>query len=257
MKGRINLGPDSTGAAEPRERVVSVWISLVRKKLLLQGIPIEETNINAANPGKMCKVCFANFQRFYKLQVQLEENLMVALRKMSFTHSPAANILIEPQILQRPTPDPQSLHHLTPIPRASHYLTPDPPGTHHRTPSPQAPHNLTEAPHHLSLDPQAMHDLTPDLQTLRYPSLDPQSQHYTTPTPQEQQHTTPSAQEQQHTTSPAQEEQHTTPPAQELQHTTPPTTPRPKRICLTAPSTSAATSPPVSVSSCYVHEIKK
>ena len=53
MKGRINLGPDSTGAAEPRERVVSVWISLVRKKLLLQGIPIEETNINAANPGKM------------------------------------------------------------------------------------------------------------------------------------------------------------------------------------------------------------
>ena len=116
MKGRINLGPDSTGAAEPRERVVSVWISLVRKKLLLQGIPIEETNINAANPGKMCKVCFANFQRFYKLQVQLEENLMVALRKMSFTHSPAANILIEPQILQRPTPDPQSLHHLTPNP---------------------------------------------------------------------------------------------------------------------------------------------
>ena len=127
MKGRINLGPDSTGAAEPRERVVSVWISLVRKKLLLQGISIEETNINAANPGKMCKVCFANFQRFYKLQVQLEENLMVALRKLSFTHSPAANILIEPQILQRPTPDPQSLHHLTPNPQASHYLTPDPP----------------------------------------------------------------------------------------------------------------------------------
>ena len=106
--GRINLGPDSTGAAEPRERVVSVWISLVRKKLLLQGIPIEETNINAANPGKMCKVCFANFQRFYKLQVQLEENVIVALRKMSFIHSPAENILIEPQILQRPTPDPQS-----------------------------------------------------------------------------------------------------------------------------------------------------
>ena len=84
-----------------------MWISLVRKKLLLQGIPIEETNINAANPGKMCKVCFANFQRLYRLQVQLEENVMVALRKMSFTHSPAANILIEPQILQRSTPDPQ------------------------------------------------------------------------------------------------------------------------------------------------------
>ena len=91
MKGRINLGPDSTGAAEPRERVVSLWISLVRKKLLFQGIPIEETNINAENPGKMCKFCFANFQRFYKLQVQLEENLMVALRKMSFTHLPAEN----------------------------------------------------------------------------------------------------------------------------------------------------------------------
>ena len=57
VKGRINLGPDFTGAAEPRERVVSVWISLVRNKLLLQGIPIEETNINAANPGKMCEVC--------------------------------------------------------------------------------------------------------------------------------------------------------------------------------------------------------
>ena len=55
MKGRINLGPDSTDAAEPRERIVSVWISLVQKKLLFQGIPIEETNINAVNPGKMCK----------------------------------------------------------------------------------------------------------------------------------------------------------------------------------------------------------
>ena len=99
---------DSTGAAEPRERVVSVWISLVRKKLLFQGIPIEETNINAVNPGKMGKVCFSNCQRFYQLQVQLEENLMVALRKMSFTHSPAANILIKPQILHRPTPDPQA-----------------------------------------------------------------------------------------------------------------------------------------------------
>ena len=29
VNGRINLGPDSTGAAEPCQRVVSVWISLV------------------------------------------------------------------------------------------------------------------------------------------------------------------------------------------------------------------------------------
>ena len=69
----------------------------------------------------MCKVFFANCQRFYKLQVQLEENRMVALRKMSFTHSPAANILIKPQILHRPTPDPQASHHLTPDPQTLHY----------------------------------------------------------------------------------------------------------------------------------------
>ena len=41
VKGRINLVP---GAAEPRQRVVSVWISLVSKKLLFQGIAIEKQN---------------------------------------------------------------------------------------------------------------------------------------------------------------------------------------------------------------------
>ena len=58
VKGRVSLGPDSTGAAEPCERVFSMWISLVRK--LFQGISIEQTNINAANPGKMSKICLVN-----------------------------------------------------------------------------------------------------------------------------------------------------------------------------------------------------
>ncbi len=44
VRERRNLGPDSTAAA-PREEVLSVWISLVCKQLLLQRISMEETNI--------------------------------------------------------------------------------------------------------------------------------------------------------------------------------------------------------------------
>jgi hypothetical protein len=86
-RGRRNLGAGSTGASEPREQALSAWISLVSKGLLLQGSSIENTSIDVANPGKMCKACFAAFQKYHKLQVQLEGKLSVALQRMQCTQT--------------------------------------------------------------------------------------------------------------------------------------------------------------------------
>jgi len=48
VRKKVNLGPDSTGAVEPCERITaSLWLFLVRKKLLLQGV-LEDTDISTS-----------------------------------------------------------------------------------------------------------------------------------------------------------------------------------------------------------------
>ena len=67
-KGRRNL----TGGGAGAEEVLSAW------KSLASGIETG-TCIDLSNPGKMCKACFASFQKYYILQEKLEKNLAEAL----------------------------------------------------------------------------------------------------------------------------------------------------------------------------------
>ena len=86
---RRNLNEDSTAAAGPRENVVSAWLSIVRKLLQVQGLSVADTCIDPSNPGRMCKCCFAGFERLHKLQVQLEGKVAIALQQLSSTATQA------------------------------------------------------------------------------------------------------------------------------------------------------------------------
>ncbi len=76
MKKRVNLGPDSAGALEPRERVTALWLSLVRKKLLLQGVTIEEININESDPGKCVELALVSIRGFINYNLRWKTNLL-------------------------------------------------------------------------------------------------------------------------------------------------------------------------------------
>ena len=89
-KGRRNL----TGGGAGAEEVLSAW-----KSLACQLFPSAGTGtcIDLSNPGKMCKGCFASFQKYYTLQEKLEKNLAVALvriqpSKRQMTQGPSCGV---------------------------------------------------------------------------------------------------------------------------------------------------------------------
>ena len=143
VKKRVNLGPDSAGALEPRERVTALWLSLVRKKLLLQGVTIEEININESDPGKMCRVYFG--QRLHKLQSQVEDKLTVVLTKIaqhSTTSSQTQHSTTSSQA-QQSTTSSQAQHSTTSLQAQQHSTTSS--QAQHSTTSLQAQHYTTSS----------------------------------------------------------------------------------------------------------------
>ena len=86
-RDRRNLGVESKGAAEPRERVLSSWTSLLSQELRSQGESINNVVIDLANPGKMCHKCFYECDKYSRLYTQLKDKLHVAIVKM---RNPAA-----------------------------------------------------------------------------------------------------------------------------------------------------------------------
>ena len=68
---RRNLGSDSLATPEPRERVLSSWTSLLNQELQCQGTTIESYIKDPANPGRMCRKCFYDYEKYAKLYKKL------------------------------------------------------------------------------------------------------------------------------------------------------------------------------------------
>ncbi len=79
---RRKLSSDSIASSGPRENVLSEWKIIITRELQNQGTMYDQVFKDPENPGKMCKKCFRDFEKFYKLSSQLRSKLAVPVNKL-------------------------------------------------------------------------------------------------------------------------------------------------------------------------------
>lgn len=86
---RRSLCKDSKGAAEPRERALSSWMELMEKELVIRQVSFSDIFPDPSKAGKLCRKCFDDLDRYFRLKEELMQRMHVAAEKMNL---PGKNI---------------------------------------------------------------------------------------------------------------------------------------------------------------------
>ena len=90
-RDRRDIGVNSPATPEPRSRILTLWTALMRQELSCKGMTIETLISDVQNPGKMCRKCFYDYERFSNLQTKLETNLHLYLQKIYPSNIPTVS----------------------------------------------------------------------------------------------------------------------------------------------------------------------
>lgn len=83
---RRNLNSLSKAAQEPRERVLAAWKKLMQDELNTRDYDLLISDVyDPQNPGILCRKCFADYDKYAKLQSHLTEGLKTYLSTLNLS----------------------------------------------------------------------------------------------------------------------------------------------------------------------------
>ena len=87
-KDRRSFSRDSRGAAEPREQALSAWSERMERELLRHHKSFSAVFSEPCNAGKVCRKCFDDLIKYFKLKANLVEKIHAAAQSIIVPSQP-------------------------------------------------------------------------------------------------------------------------------------------------------------------------